>query len=216
LTEYAARVEDLTIASERQRMARELHDTLSQGLAGLILQLEAVDAHLAGSRPERARSILQQSMEKARETLSEARQVIDDLRQPAGRDLIEAVRQEAGRFTDATGVTCEPLIVGAVEVSESIGETVVRALSEALTNVARHARARNVSVRLRMLGIELELQICDDGVGFDPETIQAGHYGLLGMRERVRLVGGKCDVKSEPGKGTCVTLKFPVGDRSDD
>jgi len=66
LTEYAARVEDLTIANERQRMARELHDTLSQGLAGLILQLEAADAHLVGNRPERVRAILQQSMEKAR------------------------------------------------------------------------------------------------------------------------------------------------------
>ena len=68
LTEYAARVEDLTIAAERQRMARELHDTLSQGLAGLILQLEAADAHLAANRPERARGILEQSMEKARGT----------------------------------------------------------------------------------------------------------------------------------------------------
>jgi len=87
LTEYAARVEDLTIAAERQRMARELHDTLSQGLAGLILQLEAADAHLAADRPERARGILEQSMEKARGTLKEARQVIDDLRQPAGHDL---------------------------------------------------------------------------------------------------------------------------------
>ena len=110
LTEYAARVEDLTIAAERQRMARELHDTLSQGLAGLILQLEAADAHLAANHPERARSILEQSMEKARGTLREARQAIDDLRQPAGRDLAEAAAQEAERFTLATGIACEPSI----------------------------------------------------------------------------------------------------------
>jgi NarL family two-component system sensor histidine kinase YdfH len=107
LTEYTARVEDLTIANERQRMARELHDTLSQGLAGLILQLEAADAHLEGKRPERARAILQQAMEKARGSLAEARQAIDDLRQPAARDLVEAAREESERFTNATGIPCE-------------------------------------------------------------------------------------------------------------
>ncbi len=110
LSEYAARVEDLTIANERQRMARELHDTLSQGLAGIILQLEAADAYLAGNHPERARIILQSSMEKARGTLAEARQAIDDLRQPAEHDLAEAVLLEAERFTIATGIPCEPQI----------------------------------------------------------------------------------------------------------
>src|SRR5512137_3029980 len=106
LSEYAARVEDLTIANERQRMARELHDTLSQGLAGLILQLEAADAHLAGNQPVRARAILQQAMGKARNTLTEARQAIDDLRKPVARGLVEAAQEESERFTNATGLLC--------------------------------------------------------------------------------------------------------------
>jgi NarL family two-component system sensor histidine kinase YdfH len=104
LTEYAARVEDLTIATERQRMARELHDTLSQGLAGLILQLEAADAHLGNNRTEKARSIVASTMEQARATLTDARQVIDDLRKPSLDDLDSALRLEISRFTTATGI----------------------------------------------------------------------------------------------------------------
>jgi NarL family two-component system sensor histidine kinase YdfH len=209
-------VEDLTIANERQRMARELHDTLSQGLAGLILQLEAADAHLAGDRPERARGILQQSMEKARGTLAEARQAIDDLRQPAERDLAEAVSQEAERFTDATGIPCEPLIELAIEIPELVSETAIRAISESLTNVARHSRAKNVTLRLTGNDKGLEIEICDDGVGFDPAAVEAGHYGLLGMRERVRLAGGSLEVRSEPGKGACILIRFPLeGDSHD-
>jgi two-component system, NarL family, sensor histidine kinase YdfH len=210
LTEYAARVEDLTIATERQRMARELHDTLSQGLAGLILQLEATDAHLTADRPERARAILEQSMEKARGTLREARQAIDDLRQPAGHNLAEAAGQEAERFTRATGIACEPVIELQAILPEGVSETAVRAISEGLTNIARHARASHASLRLSEAGQELEIEMRDDGVGFDPQTVQPGHYGLLGMRERVRLAGGRLDIQSEAGKGTCILIRFPL------
>jgi two-component system, NarL family, sensor histidine kinase YdfH len=210
LSEYAARVEDLTIAAERQRMARELHDTLSQGLAGLILQLEAVDAHLAGDRTERGRSILKQSMEKARATLADARRAIDDLRQPVEHDLAESVRQEARHFTDATGILCEPQIDLTVDVPDQISETAIRAISEGLTNAARHAKANHVTLRLAAVEKELEIEICDDGVGFDPQAVEIGHYGLLGMRERVRLAGGGLEVRSGTGKGTCLLIHFPL------
>jgi len=210
LTEYAARVEDLTIAEERQRMARELHDTLSQGLAGLILQLEAVDAHLSNSRPERARSILKQSMQTARETLADARQAIDNLRQPSGRDLAEVVRHEAERFTRAAGIACESQIDVKLEVPQAAAEAAIRAITEALTNVARHARASHVSLHLSTLEKSLQIEICDDGIGFDPEVIQAGHYGLLGMGERVRLAGGSFAVHSIPGDGTRITISLPL------
>jgi NarL family two-component system sensor histidine kinase YdfH len=210
LTEYAARVEDLTIAAERERMARELHDTLSQGLAGLILQLEAADAHLAANHPERARAILELSMEKARGTLHEARQAIDNLRQPAGDDLAEAIEQEAERFNQATGLSCEPSIELKEGIPETVTDTAIRVVSEGLTNIARHARARNVSLRVYAAGGEMEIEIRDDGVGFDPQAVQAGHYGLLGMRERVRLAGGRLEVQSEAGKGTCILVHLPL------
>jgi NarL family two-component system sensor histidine kinase YdfH len=210
LTEYSARVEDLTIAAERQRMARELHDTLSQGLAGLILQLEAADAHLAANCPERARGILEQSMEKARGTLKEARQAIDDLRQPAGHNLAEAAGQEAERFTRATGIACEPCIELKTAIPEAVSETAIRAISEGFTNIARHAHARQVVLRLSEIGQELEIEIRDDGLGFDPQAVQPGHYGLLGMRERIRLAGGRLDIQSVAGKGTCLLIHFPL------
>ena len=212
LSEYAARVEDLTIVNERQRMARELHDTLSQGMAGLILQLEAADAHLEGKRPERARAILQQAMEKARGSLAEARQAIDDLRQPAARDLVEAAREESERFTNATGIPCDLQIDLKVDVPDMVAETAIRAIAEALTNIARHAHAKNAKLRIDTLidSKELEIEIVDDGVGFDPPSVEAGHYGLLGVRERVRLAGGGVEINSGPGKGTQIVIRFPL------
>lgn len=210
LSEYAARVEDLTIANERQRMARELHDTLSQGLAGLILQLEAVDAHLAGNHADRGRVILKQSMEKARGTLADARKAIDDLRETAPRDLEAAVRQEAERFTIATGIPCTQNVEIATQLSKEITETAIRAVSEGLTNIARHAKAKHVLLRLTGTDKEFDLEITDDGIGFDPEAVQAGHYGLLGIRERVRLAGGSFDIFSRPGGGSRIVIRFPM------
>lgn len=212
LSEYAAQVEDLTIAAERQRMARELHDTLSQGLAGLILQLEAVDAHLGGGRVERGRMILEQSKQKARASLSDARRAIDDLRKPPGRDLAEAVREEAARFAAASGISCETDLSLPAVLPEPVGEAAVRVVAEGLTNVARHARAKSVSLRkdTNLEVEELRIEISDDGIGFDPEAVAAGHYGLLGMRERVRLAGGRLEVRSAPGEGTCLRVHFPL------
>jgi len=210
LSEYAAQVEDLTLTTERQRMARELHDTLSQGLAGLILQLEAVDAHLASQRTERARTILQQSMEKARGTLAEARQAIDNLRQPVEHNLVERTRQESQHFTNSTGIPCEPQIDLSVEIPEAVAEAAGKAISESLTNIARHARAKTVSLRLKGERQGLEIEISDDGLGFNPDAVEAGHYGLLGMQERVRLAGGQLDIASKPGEGTCIKVIFPL------
>jgi NarL family two-component system sensor histidine kinase YdfH len=212
LSEYATQVEDLTLANERQRMARELHDTLSQGLAGLILQLEAVDAHLAGNHPERARSILRQSMEKARETLAEARLAIDDLRHDAQTNLEEGVRQEIDHFTDSTGIPCSREIEFPAKLSEQVSETVLRVTREGLTNIARHAKAKRASIRIVNITMEdqLEIEISDDGIGFDPQKVEAGHYGLLGMQERVRLAGGSIDLHSDPGNGTRIGIRIPL------
>jgi len=210
LSEYAIQVEDLTIANERQRMARELHDTLSQGLAGLILQLEAADAHLASQRPDRARAIVLQAMEKARATLADARQAIDDLRHSEPRDLQVATRLEVERFTNATGIPCKLEIGLTGAVSYLVSETALRSISECLTNIARHAEARTASLRLMTGEGQLTVEVSDDGSGFDPAAVQAGHYGLLGMGERVRLAGGSVEVSSEPGKGTHIQIYFPL------
>lgn len=218
LSEYAARVEVLTLTNERQRMARELHDTLSQGLAGLILQLEAVDAHLNNNRTDRARTIVQQVMLQARSTLADARHAIDDLRLKAPGDLAEMVRQEAGRFIEATGIPCQAEIELAGPVPDRLCEPAFRAIAEALSNIARHAQARQAQIRLASVGRWLEITIRDDGIGFDPQAAAAlsGHYGLLGMRERARMVGGTLEIDSRPGSGTKVLVRLPMLEASEE
>jgi two-component system, NarL family, sensor histidine kinase YdfH len=210
LTRYAAEVEDLTIANERQRMARELHDTLSQGLAGLILQLEAADAHLINDHREKAQTIIANAMVQARTTLAEARRAIDDLRQPSLDDLDSALRLEVSRFTGATGIPVHLHSDPTPPLPDPVKETVIRTVAEALTNIDHHAWAKNVEVNVQVKEENLSVTIQDDGVGFDPTSIPAGHYGLLGIQERVRLLNGSFEIKSEEGKGTTLNIQVSL------
>lgn len=210
LSEYAAQVEDLTIANERQRMARELHDTLSQGLAGLILQLEAADVHLSSNRHDRAHNIVTNAMQQARVTLADARRAIDDLRQSSLDDLDSALRIQISRFTDATGITCSFHSDQTTPLPDPVKETVLRAVAEALTNIANHAQAQNVEVSVRMKEESLSITIQDDGQGFDASAIPSGHYGILGIRERVRLVNGSFEIRSANDRGTTLKIQIPL------
>jgi len=210
LSEYAARVEDLTIANERQRMARELHDTLSQGLAGLILQLEAADAHLMNNRNDKARTIVADAMKQARATLTDARHAIDDLRKTSADDLDSALHLEISRFTDATGIPCSFQADQIPPLAATVQETIVRAVAEGLTNAAHHAQARQVAVNVGVKDKNILVTIQDDGQGFDADAIPSGHYGLLGIRERVRLVNGTFEIQSESGKGTTLKVQMPL------
>jgi NarL family two-component system sensor histidine kinase YdfH len=204
-------VEELTIATERQRIARELHDTLSQGVTGLVLQLEAVKAHLEAGRGERAMTIIDQSLARARSTLADSRAAIDNLRAiPA--NLTEAMHVKTERFSQATGIPCKlSLALGKTTPPPNIGDHLLSVLNEALTNVTRHAQAGQVWVRLEAKNNQIELEIQDDGQGFDPEIVMGtGHYGLLGMRERARLVGGSLEIDTGTMQGTRIRLVVPV------
>jgi NarL family two-component system sensor histidine kinase YdfH len=212
LTESADRIEDLTLANERQRMARELHDTLAQGLAGLVLQLEAADLHLAGGRPERAQTIVQQAMARARATLAESRRAIDGLRTQPPADLEAAVRAEVDHFESAAGVPCS--LEGSLPDSLSAAEQelVVRTVAESLTNIARHAKALHVRIRLDDDGKTFAIEISDDGRGFDParDPERTGHYGLTGLRERARQAGGELEIESVAGEGSTLRMRIPL------
>lgn len=214
LADYAGRVEDLTLATERQRMARELHDTLAQGLAGMILQLEAANSHLTTGRSEKAQTIVQQAMTRARSTLAEARQVIDDLRQGQfiPPDLTEAIRAEVDRFTTATGIPCTLDLALPTTLPDAVQDHTRRVIAEGLMNVARHARASQVWVEVISDERRVEIQVRDNGVGFEVGAgeAQTGHYGLLGMRERARLAGGTLEVSSTVGRGTKLGLCLPL------
>lgn len=210
LTDYAAQVEDLTIATERQRMARELHDTLSQGLAGLILQLEAVDANLANGKSDRGRQIVQQAMESARQTLFEARMAIDDLRQEKFSDCCGDLDKKIKQFTKNTGIPCEFQCQLPENLTPEISEALVGVVTESLMNVTRHANAATVKINVEIAEGFLNLNIQDNGQGFDPSAVPAGgHYGLIGMRERVNLVNGSFAVISQPGAGTTINVRIP-------
>ena len=219
LAEYAARVENLTIMAERQRMARELHDTLAQGLAGLVLQLEAVDSHLSKNTPGKAQEIVQQAMGRARATLSDARQAIGDLRaaRRSPSELEQSIRTEAERFTTATTIPCEINIRLPENVTDPQAENAVRLVGEGLTNAARHAKASRIWLILEEDGNCLVVTVSDDGVGFDLDKIEkrAGHFGLIGLRERARLANGTLEIRSAPSEGTSLIMRLPNENEKD-
>ncbi|HCR70643.1 MAG TPA: hypothetical protein DIW23_04290 [Anaerolineae bacterium] len=208
LAAYNAKIESLTLQNERQRMARELHDTLAQGVTGLVLQLEAVKAHLASDRKERASSIVEQALLRARATLSESRAAIDDLRSTSG-NLSESINEKVNRFTQATGIPCDlEISIHENEFSNEITNHALSILGESLTNIARHAQATQVKIKFIVQNQTLELEVRDNGIGFNPSQNTSGHYGLLGMHERTRLTGGVLAVESNQN-GTCI--QFIVG-----
>ena len=212
LADYTTQVENLTLAAERQRMARELHDTLAQGVAGLILQLEATLAHLENGRIVRAQAIIEQSMKRARNTLAESRAAIDDLRHE-NNTLADIINYHTQRFTQATGIPChlDLDIDPAKSVSSTISDHAERILSESFANITRHAQANNVWLRMTQVDDVLTIDLRDDGVGFDIETaVRAGHYGLLGLRERARLLHGSCEIFSKPKQGTRLYVTLPL------
>ncbi|MBL8088977.1 MAG: sensor histidine kinase [Anaerolineales bacterium] len=196
LAAYNAKIESLTLQNERQRMARELHDTLAQGVAGLVLQLEAVKAHLSSDRKERASSIVEQALLRARATLSESRAAIDDLRSASG-NLSELIQEKVNRFTQATGIPCDlEISITENQFSNEVTNHAVSILNESLANITKHAQAKNVKVKFVIQKEKLELEIQDDGKGFDVTQESSGHYGLLGIRERARLSNGKLEIQS--------------------
>jgi NarL family two-component system sensor histidine kinase YdfH len=214
LARYAAQVEDLTRANERQRMARELHDTLAQGLAGLTMQLDAVDALLEEDNAREAQEIVQQAIVRSRTTLVDARKAIDDLRNTDSEtlDCREAVQREVLHFTTTTGIACQADLTALVLTAPSLHEYVLRVVTESLWNVARHAQAHHVWVHTSEQNGTLTIEISDDGIGFDTShtATRTGHYGLIGLRERARLIGGHLEIKSTPGRGTTICFMLPV------
>lgn len=204
------KVEELTLTNERQRMARDLHDTLAQGLAGLIMQLEAVDAFMAQGNMDRSRDIVKKAMEQARRTLADARRAIDDLRVKSGPDVDfkEAVADEAQRFIQATGIQTFLDIKVTRRLSGKLTEHGLQIISECLTNVTKHAKADKVWVTVSDTNNWVFIEIRDNGTGFNTDMLgkQPGRYGILGMQERARLIGGELNIFSG-AEGTKVQME---------
>ncbi|MCM3748851.1 sensor histidine kinase [Paenibacillus pasadenensis] len=206
-------VEKLTLANERQRMSRDLHDTLAQGLAGIVMQLDAADAHIGKGNTDRAGQIIRQSRDGARRTLAEARLAIDNLRSLAepAQPFTDAVQFETDRFTSATGIRAELTIDPLPKLSNILFEHAQYIVREALTNIVRHAHASEVKIDIRHHEDRFLLEIRDNGTGFNIDKIahEPGHYGLIVMQERARLLQGQLNISSNRSSGTQVKLDVP-------
>jgi signal transduction histidine kinase len=209
LTHYASTLEELTISRERNRMARELHDTLAHTLSGLSVQLETVRAYWE-VEPATARRLLEQALASTRDGLQETRRALKALRarplddlglRLAVRRLAESAAERANLHLAFRWPSVAPPLTTPVE------QCIYRVAQEAIANVVHHAGARTLRVRLAYDGAQVALTVADDGLGFDPrQAARAGHYGLVGMRERAALVGGELAIESGPGEGTSVRL----------
>ncbi|WBB48897.1 sensor histidine kinase [Verrucosispora sp. WMMA2044] len=204
------------VLDERQRMAREIHDTLAQGLTGIITQLEA--AEQTRDRSADWRRHVDNALALARESLTEARRSVRALRpEPLETArLPDALAELGDRWSAVHGVTASVSTTGTPRpLHPEIEVTLLRAAQEALSNVARHAAASRVGLTLSYMSDVVTLDVRDDGTGFDLTSRSAvpnenGSYGLTAMRQRVNRVGGQLAVESEPGGGTAVSASVPA------
>jgi signal transduction histidine kinase len=205
------------VNEERQRMAREIHDTLAQGLIGIITQLQA--AEHAEHDPDGRRRHLAAAAGLARESLSEARRSVHELRpEPLETArLSEALAAVAERWSALHGTPVRVTTTGTVQVLQPPAElALLRVAQEALANVAKHAEASRVGLTLSYLDGEVALDVRDDGKGFDAGTVDAvgGGFGLLSMRQRIEGpagLAGTLQIESEPGAGTAISARVPSG-----
>jgi signal transduction histidine kinase len=197
---------------ERQRMAREIHDTLAQGLTGIITQLEA--AQQTGHDAERDRRI-GNATRLARDSLAEARRSVQALRPQALEDarFPDALAQEVARWSATSGVPAEVKTTGdAMTMHPEVEVTLLRVAQEALANVAKHAAATHAWVTLSYMGDVVTLDVRDDGTGFagPGRSESGGGFGLIAMRQRVNRLAGQLEIESEPGAGTAVSASLPA------
>ncbi len=202
----------LGAVEERNRLAREIHDTLAQGLTATALQLESADALLdAGS--ERAHEPLRRALSLTHSNLEEARRSVLDLRAAPleGRPLSEALRALVDRWEAQTGISARYRAVnGSRPLPPSVEAALYRICQEALTNVATHAEAGRVIVRLVATPEQVRLAVEDDGRGFETSKVPGDRHGLVGMRERAEVLGGALEVHSEKGAGTRIEATVPL------
>ena len=208
LAQSASTLEQLAASQERNRLARELHDTLAHSLSGVSVQLEAVQA-LWDVEAATARRILDQALQSTRSGLTEARRALQSLRASPLEDLglALAVSDLAESVAARANLKLDLNVQNHLDnISPEVEQCVYRVVQEALTNIARHADARSVRVVLTRENGSLMLTVADDGHGFDPVVVNGTHYGLRGLRERAEMVGGTLEVDSQPQTGTTVSL----------
>lgn len=210
------------VQDERQRMAREIHDTLAQGLAGILAQLQAAEQTLPVGLAERRQ--ITTAIALAREGLTEARRTVHAVEPQllAESRLPEAIQGAVLRWSRENGAEAVLTTTGDPRpLHADVEVTLLRAAQEALVNVAKHAHARRVVLTLSYMEDEVTLDVLDDGVGFEPAAIRGsgapasdrvpdGGFGLAAMRQRVQRLAGRLVIESEPGGGTAISATVPA------
>lgn len=199
------------ILEERSRMARDVHDTLAQGFTGIVLNLEAAE-EAAIDLPEEVRNRIKRARDVARESLEEARRSILALSGPlsVGGDLANSIRGLADRYRSNTKTSVGFSVRGTSRhLDPAIEENLLRIAQQATDNALQHARGSSIRIELAFDEKQTQLTIMDDGQGFDVKKT-GRQQGLTGMRERAKEIGGKFELKSQPGKGTRIAVKVPL------
>jgi signal transduction histidine kinase len=212
LAHYAATIEHLAASQERNRLARELHDTLAHSLSAVTVQLEAVQA-LWEVNPSEARQITDQALQVSQRGLTEARRALHSLRASPLEDLglalavIDLAKSAAARAALHLDLDVQNHLEN---VAPAVEQCIYRVAQELVANVVRHAEAQSLCVSLRRESGGLTLTVADDGCGFDPGAVDSSRYGLQGLRERAEMVGANLQVTSKVQNGTTVQLVVPT------
>ena len=214
LLQHASTLEQLTVSRERNRLSRELHDTLAHTLSALTVQLEAIQT--AWKRiPKKARGMLDKMLTSTREGLDNTRRALQALRAAPLEELglAQAIKSMAEEVTVRNKLELDDRIAAKIEgFSPELEQCYYRVAQEALQNAAQHAGASSLTVSLEQTGSTVTLTVADDGSGFDQQDFpEDERLGLTGMRERAELVGAEFSVESDLGKGTTVRLVYQEG-----
>jgi signal transduction histidine kinase len=210
LAAYATQAEELAMTQERNRLAREIHDNLGHTLTIVNVQIEAAKV-VMDSDPDRAMDALNKAQELAQKGLTGVRKSVAALRESpvSSRPLSEAIASLV-KEAQSSGIVTEFKVTGEPQALEhKIALALYRAAQEGLTNVRRHARASRVDILLDFQPSEVRLEVKDNGVGAAETT---GGFGLLGIRERMQLLGGRLEINTGVGKGFCLTASVPMFD----
>lgn len=196
---------------ERNRLARDIHDTLAQGLAGITMQLETLDALLeADASREKLQQIIHRTLDLTRRNLEEARRSVMDLRAAPleNRNLSEAIAELVAEL-EGVNVSFETMDASR-PLSVRIETGLYRIAQEALNNIRQHSHAHHVQLKLHCSPERVQLIIEDDGCGFDPTQVGNDHFGLIGLRERAKLLGGTLEIQTSPAQGTRLEVTIPL------
>jgi signal transduction histidine kinase len=208
LAAYATQAEELAMTQERNRLAREIHDNLGHYLTIVNVQIEAAKV-VMDAEPERALDALSKAQELAQKGLTRVRESVAALRESpvSNRPLSEAIGSLV-KEAQSTGIVTEFKVAGEPQSLENkVALALYRAAQEGLTNVRRHARASRVDILLDFQPTGVRLEVKDNGVGAAETT---GGFGLLGIRERLQLLGGRLEISTGVGKGFCLMASVPV------